>query len=103
MCVNADLLVLLSDIDGLYTADPRKYQSAELISEVYEITPEILALAGDAGSSLGTGGMETKLRAAKISTEAGCDMVISNGASPEILYDIVEGKSVGTRFFAKKR
>ncbi|MBR2335614.1 MAG: glutamate 5-kinase [Clostridia bacterium] len=103
VCVNADLLVLLSDIDGLYTADPRKYQSAELISEVYEITPEILALAGDAGSSLGTGGMETKLRAAKISTEAGCDMVISNGASPEILYDIVEGKSVGTRFFAKKR
>ncbi len=103
VCVNADLLVLFSDIDGLYTADPRKDPNAILIPEVYEITPEILALAGDAGSSLGTGGMETKLRAARISTEAGCDMVISNGSKPENLYDIVEGKGAGTRFFAEKR
>ena len=103
VCVRADLLVLLSDIDGLYTADPRKDQSARLIPEVYEITSDILSLAGDAGSSLGTGGMETKLRAARIATEAGCDMVISNGATPENLYEIVEGKSVGTRFFANKR
>ena len=73
-----------------------------LIPEVHGITPEILALAGDAGSSLGTGGMETKLRAARISTEAGCDMVIANGASPEHLYDIVEGKAIGTRFYAEK-
>ena len=101
VCVGADLLVLLSDIDGLYTADPRKDPKAELISEVKELTPQIMALAGAAGSDLGTGGMETKLRAARISTEAGCEMVISNGAAPERLYDIVEGKMVGTRFYAK--
>ena len=101
VCVGADLLVLLSDIDGLYTADPRKDPKAELISEVKELTPRIMALAGAAGSDLGTGGMETKLRAARISTEAGCEMVISNGAAPERLYDIVEGKMVGTRFYAK--
>ena len=100
--VSADLLILLSDIDGLYTADPHKNTDAKLISEVNELTDEILALAGDAGTSRGTGGMETKLRAAKIATEAGCDMIIANGASPEILYDIVEGKPVGTKFFAKK-
>ena len=103
VCVKADLLVLLSDIEGLYTADPRKDKNARLITEVYEITSDILSLAGEAGSDLGTGGMETKLRAAKIANEAGCDMVISNGATPEILYEIVEGKSVGTKFFAKKR
>ncbi len=100
--VSADLLILLSDIDGLYTADPHKNTDAKLISEVKELTDEILALAGDAGTSRGTGGMETKLRAAKIATEAGCDMIIANGASPEILYDIVEGKPIGTKFFAKK-
>ena len=102
-CVGVDMLILLSDIDGLYSADPRKDPGAILIPEVREITPDILALAGEAGSSLGTGGMETKLRAAKISTDAGCDMIISNGAMPENLYDIVAGKQVGTRFFSKKR
>ena len=98
----ADLLVLLSDIDGLYTADPRKNADATLISEVHELTPEILALAGKAGSSRGTGGMETKLRAAGIATASGCDMIIANGASPELLYDIFDGKAVGTRFYASK-
>ncbi len=98
--VGADLLVLLSDIDGLYTADPKKDKNAILISEVKEITKEILALAGTAGSELGTGGMETKIKAAKIATEAGCDMIIANGASPESLYDIMDGKKIGTRFFA---
>ena len=102
VAVKADLLVLLSDIDGLYTADPRKNTDATLISEVRELTPEIMALAGKAGSSLGTGGMETKLRAARIATEAGCDMIISNGAAPERLYDIFDGKSVGTRFYSNK-
>ena len=102
VCMNADLLVLFSDIDGLYTADPRRDSNATLIPKVHEIGPEILALAGAAGSSLGTGGMETKLRAAMISTAAGCDMVIANGATPESLYDIVDGKEVGTRFFAKE-
>ena len=99
--VGADLLVLLSDIDGLYTGDPHKDSTASLIPEVRELNDSILALAGDAGSSLGTGGMQTKLRAAKIATAAGCDMIISNGACPENLYSIVDGESVGTRFFAK--
>ena len=99
--VGADLLILLSDIDGLYTEAPRKSAYAELIPEVHEITDEILALAGGAGSSLGTGGMETKLRAAKIVTDAGADMIIANGAYPERLYAILDGAPVGTRFFGK--
>ena len=98
--VNADLLILLSDIDGLYTADPHKNPEARLIAEVREITDDIMSLAGKAGTDRGTGGMETKLKAAKIATVAGCDMIIANGSAPELLYDIVEGKSVGTRFFA---
>ena len=98
----ADLLVLLSDIDGLYSADPRKDENAKLIPEVHELSEEILALAGGAGSKLGTGGMETKLRAAKIATESGCDMIITNGAYPERLYSIIDEKPVGTRFFAGK-
>lgn len=101
-CVKADLLVLLSDIEGLYTADPRKDPNAKLIPTVEEVTPEIEALAGGVGSSLGTGGMATKLRAAKMVTAMGCDMVITNGEHPERLYDIAEGKDVGTRFIAKK-
>ena len=98
---HADLLVLLSDIDGLYTADPHKNVDAQLISDVYELDERILALGGSAGSSLGTGGMVTKLRAAQIATGAGCDMVIANGSDPESLYDILDGKAVGTRFHAK--
>ena len=101
-CVKADLLVLLSDIEGLYTADPRKDPDATLISVVEAVTPEVEALAGGAGSSLGTGGMATKLRAAKMVTNAGCDMIIANGEKPGHLYDIVEGKAVGTRFLGKK-
>ncbi len=101
-CTKADLLVLLSDIEGLYTADPRKDPDAKLIPSVEEITPEIEALAGGVGSSLGTGGMATKLRAAKMVTAQGCDMVITNGEHPERLYDIAEGKDVGTRFVAHK-
>ena len=101
-CVKADLLVLLSDIEGLYTADPRKDPDATLISVVEAVTPEVEALAGGAGSSLGTGGMATKLRAAKMVTAAGCDMIIANGEHPECLYDIVDGKAVGTRFLGKK-
>jgi len=101
-CVKADLLVLLSDIEGLYTADPRKDPNATLISVVEEVTPEVEALAGGAGSSLGTGGMATKLRAAKMVTAAGCDMIIANGENPDYLYDIVDGKPTGTRFLGKK-
>ena len=99
--VKADLLVLLSDIDGLFTSDPHKNSDATLISVVSEITDEIRSLAGDKGSSLGTGGMKTKIRAAEISTSKGCDMVIANGENPYVLYDIVDGKSVGTRFLKK--
>ena len=98
----ADLLVLLSDIDGLYTADPHKDKGAKLIDVVPEITPEIIAVAGGKGSSLGTGGMATKIKAAQICSESGIDMVITNGANPYVLYDIVEGKSVGTKFVGKR-
>ena len=101
-CVKADLLVLLSDIEGLYTADPRKDPSAKLIPVVEEVTPEIEALAGGVGSGLATGGMATKLRAAKMVAEVGCDMIITNGEHPEVLYDIAEEKAVGTRFVGKK-
>jgi len=101
--VRADLLVLLSDIDGLYTADPHKDPNARLISEVKDINDDILALGGDKGSSLGTGGMRTKLRAAQICTESGCDMIITNGAETRLLYDICDGKQVGTRFIAQQR
>lgn len=99
--VKADILILLSDIDGLFTSDPHKNSDATLISVVSEITDEIRSLAGDKGSSLGTGGMKTKIRAAEISTSKGCDMVIANGENPYVLYDIVDGKSVGTRFLKK--
>ncbi len=99
--IGAELLILLSDIDGLYSADPHVEPNATLITDVNELTDEIMALGGKPGSSLGTGGMYTKLKAAKISTESGCDMIITNGGSPECLYDIVEGKSVGTRFHSK--
>lgn len=100
--LKADLLVLLSDIDGLYTADPRKDPDAKLIPIVEQITPEILALAGEAGSSLGSGGMATKLKAAMIATEAGIDMVIANGEDPEVLYRLFEGGPVGTRFTGRR-
>ena len=98
--INADLLVLLSDIDGLYTADPRRDPDAKFIARVEELTPEIMALGGGNGTSLGTGGMVTKLRAAQIATESGCDMIIANGEHPDVLYDIMDGREVGTRFVA---
>ena len=100
--MEADLLILLSDIDGLYTADPHTHPEATLIAEIPEITRQIWDLAGGAGSSLGTGGMATKLQAASICTKSGCDMVIANGAEPAILYDIAEGKPVGSRFRGKR-
>ena len=98
----ADLLLILSDIDALYTDDPRSNPDAEPIRVVERITPEIEAMAGGAGSSLGTGGMSTKINAAKIATEAGIDMVIMNGRDPEKLYDLFEDAEIGTLFKAKK-
>lgn len=95
---DADLLVLLSDIDGLYDADPRNHPDAKLIHRVTEITPELRAMAGGAGTWRGTGGMATKLNAAQMALEAGFPMVIANGSNVDALYDIVDGKDVGTRF-----
>ena len=99
---DADLLVLLSDIDGLYTSDPHKNPNAELLPVVEQLTPEILSLAEGKGTALGTGGMKTKLHAAKIAMDAGIDMIIANGAEPMVLYNIVDGKSFGTRFVGKR-
>ena len=100
--VHADLLILLSDIDGLYDGDPHRDPTAHLIPTVPCLDEHIMALGGGSGSTLGTGGMATKLKAARIVTEAGCEMVIANGAKPALLYDIVAGKPVGTRFLAKE-
>ena len=99
--VKAELLILLSDINGLYTADPHKNPDAKLIPVIEALTDEIYALAGASSTKQGTGGMVTKRRAAAISTEAGCDMVIANGKNPEGLYDILDGKAVGTRFIGR--
>lgn len=101
--VSADLYVILSDIDGLFTADPRKDKNAVLVHNVDEITSEIEAMPSGAGSRLGTGGMQTKLHAAHIATENGVEMVISNGKNPDVLYEIAAGHSVGTRFRVKEK
>ena len=100
--ISADIVVLLSDINGLYTADPRKDPNAEFIPEVYIIDEKVMSLGSGAGTAHGTGGMQTKLRAAKIATEAGCDMIIMNGDDPENLYNIVDNKPIGTRFYSNK-
>ena len=100
--IQADLLILLSDIDGLFDGDPRKNPDAKLIDTVEKIDEHIISLGGGSGSNLGTGGMATKLRAAQMATAAGCEMVITNGQSPEVLYDVAAGKRVGTRFLAKR-
>ena len=101
-CIHADLVILLSDIDGLYTADPHTHADARLIPLVESITPDIVELAGGAGTALGTGGMATKISAARRATAAGVDLIIANGAHAEVLYDIMDGKPVGTRFAGKK-
>ena len=98
---DADILINLSDIDGLYDSDPRKNAYAKFIERVENID-EILSFAGGAGTDRGTGGMEAKLTAAKMVTEAGIPMFIMNGHDPEILYDLLDGKHVGTYFTAKK-
>ena len=100
--IRADLLILFSDIDGLFTADPHSDPAAKLIPVVERLTPEIERLACGAGSKFGTGGMQTKLHAAHIATEAGVPMVIANGAQPAALYDLMDGKPVGTKFLARE-
>lgn len=100
--VNASLLVILSDVDGLYSADPNKNADAKLIERVHGTPESLFSLAGNEGSALGTGGMKTKLCAANICAKAGLDTVIANGKNPALLYDIVAGTEGGyTRFFAK--
>ncbi len=99
----ADLLIILSDIDGLYSADPHSHPEAEVIPVVEAIDQHIVEIAGGAGSSLGTGGMATKINAAKIATEAGIDMVIMNGRTPEKLYDLFDNGEVGTVFLAEHK
>ncbi len=99
---NAELLILLSDIDAMFTADPKKDPDAKRLSIVEEITPEIEKAASGAGSSFGTGGMITKIIAAKMCDESGTDTIIANGDQPEILHDIIEGHDIGTLFVASK-
>lgn len=98
---NADLLIILSDIDGFYDSDPRSNSDAKLLSEIEDITPELEECAGGAGSKLGTGGMVTKLAAAKTTINAGVSMILANGSEPDIIRDILEGKEVGTLFVGK--
>ncbi|MCW2277118.1 glutamate 5-kinase [Heliophilum fasciatum] len=99
--VHSDVLVLLTDIDGLYTANPRQDPEAQLITYVDEITPDITAMAAGAGSKLGTGGMTTKLQAASIAADAGAAMVIARSSLPNVLRKIMAGEPVGTFFAAK--
>jgi len=98
--IDADLLVLLSDIDGLFDGDPRSNKDAKLIPVVKNLN-EVERFALNSSNSFGTGGMITKLHAAHIATEAGCDMIIANGTNPKVLYDIMDGASVGTRFVSR--
>lgn len=99
--VGADLLILLSDIDGLYTDDPHRNPKAEFISQVDELTEELLAMGkGSTGSDVGTGGMNTKLQAARIATNSGVDMVIANSRDIGILHRILDGREEGTLFVA---
>lgn len=103
MLVKADVLIILSDIDGFYDCDPKKNSCFHLISTVKEITPEIESCAGGAGSRRGTGGMITKLSAARMATSAGINMVLANGKDPDIILKILNGEEVGTMFVAKER
>lgn len=100
--IDADLLILLSDIDGLYSADPKKEHKAEIIRSVADITPDLEKLASGTGTSFGTGGMITKISAAKICLNADIDTIITNGNDPSVIFDILDGKEVGTHFVANK-
>lgn len=101
--IDADLLILLSDIDGYYDKNPREFKEAKLLSQIKEITPQIVANAQGAGSSVGTGGMYTKIEAAKFAIKNGCEMVIANGEDPRVILEILEGKEVGSWFVAGLR
>lgn len=100
--IGADLLILLSDIDGLYSDDPKKNPDAVFIDQVDELSDELMSMGKDTNSDVGTGGMAAKLYAARIATHSGCDMVIANAERVEVIWDIVEGKNCGTLFTAHK-
>lgn len=100
--VDADLLIMLSDINGLYDADPRTEKSAQIIHSVTRITPAVEHLAAGAGSSFSTGGMITKISAARLCLRGGIDCVIASGSAPEVIFDILEGQDVGTHFVASR-
>lgn len=99
--VNSDLLIILSDIDGLYDADPRSNPEAKLISEVSKIDENVVAMASGAGSKVGTGGMTTKIQAARLANENHIDMVIANSETDHVLYKVIEGQDIGTLFSSK--
>ncbi len=99
--VEADTLIILTDIDGLFSANPREDENAVLIHSVDAITDDILTLAGGSGTSRGTGGMITKLHAAQIATAAGIDTVVMNGSDPEEIYKLLDGRQIGTLFKAQ--
>jgi len=97
----ASKLIILSDIEGVYDKDPRLFSEAKLISKIEHIDENLYQSAGGAGSRRGTGGMKTKLQAASLATNQGIETIITNGKHPERIYDIVEGKEIGTTFVAK--
>ena len=102
--IGADLLILLSDIDGLYSDDPKRNPDAAFIEQVDEISDELLSMGkATTGSDVGTGGMAAKLYAARIAADSGADMVIANGDNVECIWDILAGKQCGTLFTAHKR
>ncbi|ACX51358.1 glutamate 5-kinase [Ammonifex degensii KC4] len=101
--INAELLLILSDVDGLYTGDPRRDPQARLISEVKELTPEIWALAGGPGSQVGSGGMLTKLEAARIAGRSGCTLVIARASLPGVIRRVLAGEEIGTVFFPREK
>jgi len=100
--VNADLLIILSDIDGFYDSDPRKDINSKLVPVIEEITEEVEMSAGGAGSSRGTGGMATKVQAARVTMNSGIDMVIINGKEPELILSVLRGEQIGTLFVGKR-
>ena len=101
--IDAELLVMLTDVDGLYESQPQRDPKAKLIPVVYEIDEKVEKMAGRAGSRLGTGGMVSKIEAIRIASQAGCKVVLANGRTRNVIVKIVEGKEIGTLFLPKRR
>jgi glutamate 5-kinase len=99
--VEADLLILLSDIDGMFTGDPRQDESAKLISKVVDLNEDIESYIFENSSNFGTGGMASKIVAARHCLENDIDMVITNGSDPSLIFSLLEGKEIGTYFVSK--